>query len=104
VAFPAILTGSVLTIARAFGESAALLLAGAQLSLYFSTASDASFFELVSNQPYTALPIIIFNFARQPQAEFVALTAAAIVVLLVMLLTVNAAAVLARDRFERRYR
>ena len=80
VAFPAILTGSVLTIARAFGESAALLLAGAQLSLYFSVANDASFVDLIANQPYTALPIIIFNFARQPQAEFVALTAAAIVV------------------------
>ncbi|HLF42176.1 MAG TPA: phosphate ABC transporter permease PstA [Acidimicrobiia bacterium] len=104
VAFPAILTGSVLTIARAFGESAPLLLAGAQLSLFFSVANDASFVDLVSNQPYTALPIIIFNFARQPQEEFVALTAAAIVVLLVMLLTVNAAAVIVRDRFERRYR
>jgi phosphate transport system permease protein len=104
VAFPAVLTGSVLTIARAFGESAPLLLAGAQLSLFFSVSSDASFVDLVTNQPYTALPIIVFNFARQPQAEFVALTAASIVVLLVMLLTVNAAAVLARDRFERRYR
>ena len=104
VAFPAILTGSVLTIARAFGESAPLLLAGAQLSLFFSVSSGASFVDLVTNQPYTALPIIVFNFARQPQAEFVALTAAAIVVLLVMLLTVNAAAVIARDRFERRYR
>jgi phosphate transport system permease protein len=104
VAFPAILTGSVLTIARAFGESAALLLAGAQLSLYFSVASDASFIDLVTNQPYTALPITIFNFARQPQEAFVALTAAAIVVLLVMLLTVNAVAVILRDRYERRYR
>ncbi|MGH8870387.1 MAG: phosphate ABC transporter permease PstA [Acidimicrobiia bacterium] len=104
VAMPAILTGSVLTIARAFGESAPLLLAGAQLSLFFSVANDASFFDLLTNQPYTALPIIVFNFARQPQAEFVALTAAAIVVLLAMLLSVNAAAVLVRDRFERRYR
>jgi phosphate transport system permease protein len=102
VAIPAILTGSVLTVARAFGESAPLLLAGAQLSLFFSTASDAGLFGLVSNQPYTALPIIIYNFARQPQEEFVALTAAAIIVLLVMLLSVNAAAIVARDRFERR--
>ncbi len=104
VAMPAILTGSVLTIARAFGESAPLLLAGAQLSLFFSVSRDASFIDLVANQPYTALPIIVFNFARQPQEAFVALTAAAIVVLLVMLLTVNAIAVLARDRYERRYR
>ena len=104
VAIPAILTGTVLTIARALGESAPLLLAGAQLSLFFSVSSDASFADLVLTQPYTALPVIVFNFARQPQAEFVALTAASIVVLLVMLLTVNAAAVLARDRYERRYR
>ena len=104
VAVPAILTGSVLTIARAFGESAPLLLAGAQLSLFFSVAADSSFYDLMLTQPYTALPIIVFNFARQPQAEFVALTAASIVVLLVMLLTVNAVAVLARDRYERRYR
>jgi phosphate transport system permease protein len=72
--------------------------------LFFSVANDASFVDLLANQPYTALPIIVFNFARQPQAEFVALTAAAIVVLLVMLLSVNAAAVLVRDRFERRFR
>ena len=104
VAIPAILTGTVLTIARAFGESAPLLLAGAQLSLFFSVSSDASFADLMLNQPYTALPIVVFNFARQPQAEFVALTAASIVVLLVMLLTVNAVAVIARDRYERRYR
>ena len=104
VAVPAILTGSVLTIARAFGESAPLLLAGAQLSLFFTVASDSSFYDLMLTQPYTALPIIVFNFARQPQAEFVALTAASIVVLLVMLLSVNAVAVLARDRYERRYR
>lgn len=104
VAVPAILTGSVLTIARAFGESAPLLLAGAQLSLFFSVASDSSFYDLMLTQPYTALPIIVFNFARQPQAEFAALTAASIVVLLVMLLSVNAAAVLVRDRYERRYR
>jgi phosphate transport system permease protein len=104
VAIPAIMTGSVLTIARAFGESAPLLLAGAQLSLFFSVAQGSSFFDLVLTQPYTALPIIVFNFARQPQAEFVSLTAAAIVVLLVMLLAVNTAAVLVRDRYERRYR
>lgn len=104
VAIPAILTGSVLTIARAFGESAPLLLAGAQLSLFFSVSSDASFTDLMLNQPYTALPLVVFNFSRQPQAEFVSLTAASIIVLLVMLLTMNAAAVIARDRYERRYR
>lgn len=102
VAFPAILTGSVLSVARAFGEAAPLLLAGAQLSLFFSVSSDAGFVDLVTSQPYTALPVIIYNFARQPQPEFVHLTAAAIIVLLVLLLSVNAAAIVARDRFERR--
>lgn len=102
VAFPAILTGSVLTIARAFGETAPLLLAGAQLALFFRVSQDAGFLDLVSSQPYTALPLAVYNFARQPGEDFVALTAAAIIVLLVILLTVNAAAILARDYFERR--
>ncbi|MGI8517419.1 MAG: phosphate ABC transporter permease PstA, partial [Acidimicrobiia bacterium] len=102
VSFPAILTGSVLAIARAFGESAPLLLAGAVLSNFFSAPAGTSFLSQVSEQSYTALPIIIYNWARQPQEEFVALTAAGIVVLLVSLLLVNTAAIIARDRFERR--
>ncbi len=102
VAVPAILTGTVLTIARAFGESAPLLLAGARLSLFFSNSADASFWDLVASEPYTALPIVVYNWARQPQQEFVQLTAAAIVVLLVLLLTVNAAAIILRDRYERK--
>ncbi|MGH8874146.1 MAG: phosphate ABC transporter permease PstA [Acidimicrobiia bacterium] len=102
VAAPAILTGTVLTVARAFGESAPLLLAGALVSNFFSVAADAGFYELITDQPYTVLPIVIFNWARQPQREFIELTFAAIIVLLVLLLTVNAAAILLRDRFERR--
>jgi phosphate transport system permease protein len=102
VSFPAILTGSVLAIARAFGESAPLLLAGAVLSNFFSAPAGTSFLSQVTEQSYTALPIIIYNWARQPQEEFVALSAAAIVVLLVSLLLVNTAAIIARDRFERR--
>lgn len=102
VALPAILTGAVLTISRAFGETAPLLLAGAVLSQYFSVSADAGLVDLVSNQPYTALPLIVYNFARQPETEFVQLTAAAIVVLLAMLLTVNATTIILRDRIERR--
>lgn len=102
VSFPAILTGSVLAIARAFGESAPLLLAGAVLSNFFSAPAGTSFVSQVTEQSYTALPIIIYNWARQPQQEFVALSAAGIVVLLVSLLLVNTAAIIARDRFERR--
>ncbi len=101
VALPAILTGTVLTIARAFGESAPLLLAGAVLSSFFASAEGVSLFERIAQEKYTALPIIVFNWARQPQEEFRALTAAAIIVLLVLLLFVNAAAIILRDRFER---
>jgi len=101
-AAPAILTGAVLTIARAFGESAPLLLAGAVLSNFFAPAEGASLLSLVTSEKYTALPIVIFNWSRQPQEEFVALTAAGIVVLLVVLLAVNGAAIVTRDRFERR--
>ncbi|MPZ52805.1 MAG: phosphate ABC transporter permease PstA [Acidimicrobiia bacterium] len=102
VAIPAILTGSVLTIARAFGETAPLLLSGAVLSLYFSVPDGVGFVSLMTEQSYTSLPMIIYNWARQPQEEFVALTSAAIIVLLVMLLIVNAAAIIARDYFERK--
>ncbi len=101
VALPAILTGTVLTIARAFGESAPLLLAGAVLSSFFASAEGVSFVERFTQEKYTALPIIVFNWARQPQEEFRALTAAAIIVLLALLLVVNAAAIVLRDRFER---
>ena len=104
VALPAILTGSVLTIARAFGESAPLLLAGAVLSNFFAAPGGTSAVSMVTDQSYTALPIIIYNWARQPQEEFVALTAAGIVVLLAVLLAVNATAIIARDRLERRRR
>ncbi len=102
VAMPAILTGSVLTIARAFGESAPLLLSGAVLSLYFAVPPDAGVVSLMTEQNYTALPIIVYNWARQPALEWQELTAAAIIVLLVLLLMINAVAIVARDRFERR--
>ncbi len=102
VAMPAILTGTVLTVARAFGESAPLLLSGAVLSSFFASPAGVSLWQQVTEEKYTALPIIVFNWARQPQKEFVELTAAAIIVLLGLLLTVNAAAILLRDRLERR--
>lgn len=102
VALPAILTGSVLTVARAFGESAPLLLAGAVLSNFFSAPAGTGVFTQIAEGDYTALPIVVFNWARQPQKEFVAITAAGIVVLLVMLLLVNGVAIYLRDRASRR--
>jgi len=99
-AAPGILTGTVLTLARAFGETAPLLLVGAATG--FFTVGNAGFLERLSG-PYTALPVTIFSWARQPGDEFRALTGAAIVVLLVVMLTANAAAIILRNRFERKW-
>ena len=99
-AAPGILTGTVLTLARAFGETAPLLLVGAATG--FFTAGAAGFAEQVTG-PYTALPVTIFSWARQPGDDFRSLTAAAIVVLLVVLLTANAAAIVLRNRYERKW-
>ncbi|MBW3666732.1 MAG: phosphate ABC transporter, permease protein PstA, partial [Actinobacteria bacterium] len=53
--------------------------------------------------PYTALPLIIFNWARNPEDEFRALSAAAIIVLLAIILLLNVVAITLRNRFERRW-
>ena len=102
VAAPSILTGSVLTIARAFGESAPLLLAGAVVSNFFAAPAGTNLIGLVTRESYTSLPVVIYNWARQPQEAFVELTAAGIIVLLIMLLAVNAGAILLRDRASRK--
>ena len=99
-AAPGILTGTVLTLARAFGETAPLLLVGAATG--FFTVGGAGLLGRATG-PYTALPVTIFSWARQPGDDFRSLTAAAIVVLLVVLLTANAAAIVLRNRFERKW-
>jgi phosphate transport system permease protein len=99
-AAPGILTGTVLAISRALGETAPLLLVGA-VTGYLSTGG-ASPFELLG-QRYTALPTIIFRWSTLPNASFRELTAAAIIVLLVLTLTANAAAIILRNRYERRW-
>ena len=97
-AAPGILTGTVLALSRALGETAPLLLAGAVVG-GFSTGSRSLLDQVFSD--YTVLPVTIFDFARRPQEEFRALTAAAIVVLLVVTLLANAIAILLRSRYER---
>jgi phosphate transport system permease protein len=100
-AAPGIFTGIILTLARAFGETAPLLLVGAAAA-GFSSPSSATFLERLTG-PYTALPTIIYSWARLPQQEFKALTAAAIVVLLVVILVINAIAIILRNRYARRW-
>lgn len=99
-ALPGILTGTVLTLARAFGETAPLIMVGA-ITGVFRTA-PGSILESLQG-PFTALPTIVFAWSREVKDEFRTLTAAAIVVLLIVILTVNAGAVLLRNRYDRRW-
>ena len=99
-AAPGVFTGTILALARAFGETAPLLLVGA-VTGYISTGS-ANLVETLQGF-YTSLPTIIYSWARQPGEEWKALTAAAIVVLLAVILVVNLAAILLRNRYERKW-
>ncbi len=90
-----ILTGSILAISRALGESAPLIVVGA--STFISIDPSGPF------SKFTALPIQIFQWTTRAQAEFHSIAAAAIIVLLVILLSLNATAVFLRNRFQRKY-
>lgn len=98
-AVPGILTGTVLALARALGETAPLLLIGGVIG-GFSTPADASITDRLTGS-YTALPLTVFQWSKLPQEEFRALAAAAIVALLVVTLLANTIAVLLRNRYER---
>jgi phosphate transport system permease protein len=100
-AAPGIFTGIILTVARAFGETAPLLLVGAAAA-GFGQAANATVIDKILGG-YTALPTTIYSWARLPQDEFRSLTAAAIVVLLAVVLLINAMAILLRNRYERRW-
>ena len=93
-ALPGILTGVILALSRAIGETAPLIMIGALSYVAFVPEGPLDMF--------TALPIQIFNWAARPQEEFHQLAAAAIIVLLAALLLMNAAAVFIRHRSERR--
>jgi phosphate transport system permease protein len=93
-ALPGIATGSILALSRAIGESAPLVLIGALTYVAFDPSPLNAF---------TALPVQIFQWIGQPQQEFKLLAAAAIIVLLGILLTMNAAAILLRNKFQRKW-
>lgn len=99
VAAPGILTGVILSMARAFGETAPLILVGAKLGFF---ASGTGGFVDQFLGPYTSLPTVAFLFSRQPDPQFQALAGAAAVVLLFVLLALNSVAIALRIRFERR--
>lgn len=100
-AAPGILTGVILTLARAFGETAPLLLVGAAATGFAQPASATVLDRLTG--PYTSLPTIIYSWARQPDPAFQHLTSAAILVLVVTILLVNAIAIILRNRYARKW-
>ena len=94
VAVPGILTGLILALSRAIGETAPLITIGALTYVPFVPDSVWS--------PFTVLPIQIFNWVSRPQVDFAQNAAAGIIVLLALLLTMNATAIWLRDRFQKR--
>ncbi|SEA97271.1 phosphate transport system permease protein [Thalassobacillus cyri] len=94
-AIPGILTGTILALSRAIGETAPLIIVGAATALY--TLPDS----LLSK--YTVMPIQIFNWTGRPQEEWQFVAAAGILVLLIVLLFMNAVAVFIRNKFQKRY-
>jgi phosphate transport system permease protein len=100
-AAPGVFTGAILSLARAFGETAPLLLVGA-VTGYISTGGDRGIIETLQGR-FTALPTLIFSFSRQIGDDWRANAAAAIIVLLVVILAVNAAAIVLRNRYERKW-
>lgn len=93
-AVPGIMTGIILSLSRAIGETAPLIVIGA--AVFLSKDPNSPF------SPFTTLPITIYNWAGQPQDQFRNAASAAIIVLLVLLLTLNATAIVVRQRFSRR--
>ena len=94
MAMPGILTGTILALSRAVGETAPLIMVGAVGFIAF--APDG-----VMDQ-FTVLPLQIYNWVSRPQDEFHQLAAAGILVLLALLLTMNAGAILLRNRYQNR--
>jgi len=92
-AAPGIMTGIILAMARAIGEAAPLILIGA--------FAFVTFIPNPISGSYTVLPIQIFDWARRPQADFAGISAAAIIVILILMLALNALALIVRARLSR---
>jgi phosphate transport system permease protein len=92
-AAPGMLTGVILAVSRAIGEAAPLLLVGALTFVTFAP----EFFE----GGYSALPVLIYNYAGRPQEEFQILAAAGVLLMLAVLIVINSFAIWLRARYER---
>lgn len=94
-AIPGILTGSILALSRAIGETAPLVVIGIPVILQFLPSSIMS--------EFTALPMQIYDWAKRPQEEFQYVAAAGIIVLMAVLIFMNSIAVFIRNKFQKRY-
>ena len=90
---PGIMTGVILALSRAIGESAPLIMIGA--------LSYVAFVPEGPSDPFTVLPVQIFNWAGRPQADFHGIAASGIIVLLAVLFVMNISAVIIRQKFQR---
>jgi phosphate transport system permease protein len=100
-AMPGILTGTVLSLARALGEAAPLLVVGAVTGVFFAGAQGT--FEQIFSGRFTALPMVIFNWARQPGPQWLAITGAASLILVALIVAMNGVAIFFRNRYERKW-
>lgn len=99
LAMPGILTGTIIGLAQALGETAPLMLIGMVAFVReFPSAPPEGFFE-----PAAALPVQVYNWTQRADPAFVERASGAIIVLLVFLLIMNAVAIILRRRFERRW-
>jgi phosphate transport system permease protein len=97
-ALPGILTGTILALSRAIGETAPILVVGA----VFSRRADNEPWHVL--EAFSALPVQIYNFVSRPQEGFkIEAASAGIIVLMVVLLVMNSVAIVLRNRFSRRY-
>ncbi|MDE0563617.1 phosphate ABC transporter permease PstA [Exiguobacterium sp. B2(2022)] len=94
-ALPGIITGIILAVSRAIGETAPLIMVGA--ATFISTTPSSIFSD------FTALPIQIYNWTSRPQAEFQNLAAAGIIVLMTMLIAMNSVAIYIRNKYTNRH-
>ncbi len=95
-ALPGIATGVILALSRAIGETAPLIVVGAAAFARFNPND-------LTNDPFSALPIQILAWVQDPQDEFRALAAGAILVLLFLLILMNTGAIYLRNRFEQKW-
>jgi phosphate transport system permease protein len=94
-AIPGIITGAILALSRAIGETAPLVVIGIPVIIQFVPENLLS--------QFTAMPMQIFDWAKRPQEAFQSVAAAGIIVLMVFLLLMNSIAVFIRNKFQKRY-